>query len=405
MLEHLAATTQPPRRVSLDELVPRWLEALPKWRSWLCTQTRQTYQQVVGGTPLSDLGGMSNAMALRSAAAYGYFDKEQDVAHAARTMMFTHREETALDGGEFFARVAFRVIHGPMSPLDAIKAVASESSPFIQEKVSQALDKVAEASDPSSSLSKEDFVDDLALTSMARLWDVGRSEPIKVGKASPTEGVLPGSIYFVVKYNDLYEAARANSMVGGDCASRAVAIGTVLGAAQGLEGIPPRLQATFVEWERLDSLLNQLPLISQRISSPAVDQPSSAKKPSLQERPKPIRKGKEPGPMQLHVENKLIEAFSPEHLEVTNESHGKHSDESHFHVVIVTSKFEGMRLLERQRSVNKLFVDESGKLIFHALRITAKTPAQWDSNPTVPTAPACSGKGDGRVASDVSKIS
>ena len=27
------------------------------------------------------------------------------------------------------------------------------------------------------------FVDDLAATSMARLWDVGKSEPIKVGKA------------------------------------------------------------------------------------------------------------------------------------------------------------------------------------------------------------------------------
>eukprot|EP00930_Biecheleria_cincta_P018329 TRINITY_DN14317_c0_g1_i1.p1 TRINITY_DN14317_c0_g1~~TRINITY_DN14317_c0_g1_i1.p1 ORF type:complete len:548 (+),score=92.15 TRINITY_DN14317_c0_g1_i1:32-1675(+) len=405
MLEHLAATAQPPRRIRLDELVPRWLEALPKWRSWLCTQTRQTYQQVVGGTPASDLGGMSNAMALRSAAAYGYFDKEEDVAHAARTMMFTHREETALDGGEFFARVAFRIIHGPMSPLDAIKAVASESSPFIQEKVSQALAKVAEASDPSSSLSKEEFVDDLALTSMARLWDVGRSEPIKVGKASPTEGVLPGSVYFVVKYNDFYEAARANSMVGGDCASRAVAIGMVLGAAQGLEGIPRRLQDTFVEWERLDGLLNQLPLISQRISSPIVEQPSA--EPALQQaqtKPRPARSGKEPGPMQLHIEKKLIEAFAPEHLEVTNESHGKHSDESHFHVVIVTPKFEGVRLLERQRSINKLFVDESGNLTFHALRITAKTPAQWDSNPTIPRAPACSGKGDGRVASDVSKI-
>ena len=45
-----------------------------------------------------------------------------------------------------------------------------------------------EATNPNKPLSKEEFVDDLALTSMARLWDVGRSEPIKVGKASPTEG-------------------------------------------------------------------------------------------------------------------------------------------------------------------------------------------------------------------------
>jgi hypothetical protein len=29
-------------------------------------------------------------------------------------------------------------------------------------------------------LSQEEFVDDLAMTSMARLWDVGKTEPIKV---------------------------------------------------------------------------------------------------------------------------------------------------------------------------------------------------------------------------------
>ena len=83
----------------------------------------------------------------------------------------------------------------------------------------QALAKVDEATDPAQPLSKEDFVDDLALTSMARLWDVGKSEPIKVGKASPTEGTLPGAVYFIVKYDNLAAAARANAEVGGDSAS------------------------------------------------------------------------------------------------------------------------------------------------------------------------------------------
>jgi len=262
MLEHLHATASPPRRVELSELVPRWMEALPKWRAWLCTQTKQTYQQISQKMPLADVGGMSNAMALRSAAAYGYFSDEEDVAHAARTMMFTHREATALDGGEFFARVSFRIIHKGLSPKDAIVEVAAESSQFIQEKVKQALDKVAEATDPKQALSKEgDYVDDKALTSMARLWDVGRSEPIKVGKASPTEGVLPGSIYFIVKYGDFFEAAKANAMVGGDSASRAVCIGMVLGSHQGLDGIPQNLKDTFQDWARIEGLLDGLPLV------------------------------------------------------------------------------------------------------------------------------------------------
>ena len=92
------------------------------------------------------------------------------------------------------------MIHAGLTPREAIEAVAAESSDsFIKDKVKQALDKVAEALDPASDLSKEEFADDKALTSMARLWDVGKTEPIKVGKASPTEGTLPGAIYFIVK--------------------------------------------------------------------------------------------------------------------------------------------------------------------------------------------------------------
>ena len=59
-----------------------------------------------------------------------------------------------------------------------------------------------------------------------RLWDVGKSEPIKVGKASPCEGTLPGAIYFILKYQSFKSAAQANAMVGGDNASRAIPIGS-----------------------------------------------------------------------------------------------------------------------------------------------------------------------------------
>ena len=258
--EHLAAT--PVRPFDVAEFLPRWREALATWRSWICTQTRLTYNQVAQGAPVSSLGGNSNAMSFRGAALLGYYDDEDAVADAARKASFTHREATALDGSEFFARVAFRVSRGA-APRDAIQDVAAASSPFVQKKVSQALAKADEATDPAQPLSKEDFVDDLALTSMARLWDVGKSEPIKVGKASPTEGTLPGAVYFIVKYeNNLVAAARANAEVGGDSASRAVAIGAVLGAAGGLGAVPPELGAgKLVEWDRALALLDRMPLL------------------------------------------------------------------------------------------------------------------------------------------------
>lgn len=57
-----------------------------------------------------------------------------------------------------------------LEPRAAIEAVAAGSHPFVAEKVAQALAKVDEALDPSSGLAQETFVDDRAITSMARLW-------------------------------------------------------------------------------------------------------------------------------------------------------------------------------------------------------------------------------------------
>merc|ERR1712070_1109093 len=116
-------------------------------------------------------------------------------------------------------------------------------------KVNQGIKKFEEATDPKMPLSKEEFVDDLAATSMARLWDVGKSEPIKVGKASPTEGVLPTVVYLVLRYKDDFDAGvKANAMIGGDNASRSVAVGAVLGTIHGVEGIPADLKSTLNNW-------------------------------------------------------------------------------------------------------------------------------------------------------------
>jgi len=263
ILEHLAATSEKPRQIELKELLPRWENALKTWRSWICTQTKLTFRQLKQGTPHKKLGGNSNAMGIRIAGAYGYYSTEKEIVNAARTAMFTHRENTAHMGNEFFARVTYRVIHNGLKPVEAIKEVAKESSRWIKDKVKLALDKAKQAMDSDDPLSKEEFVDDLALTSMGRLWEVGKTEPIKVGKASPTEGTLPGSIYFITKYeDDFFGAIQANAMVGGDNASRAIAIGMVLGAYHGMSAIPENLgRGNLVEWDKCDKLLNKLPLI------------------------------------------------------------------------------------------------------------------------------------------------
>ena len=268
ILEHLAATANPPRPFDVQELLPHWMNRLENgWGSWICTMTKETYSQVKQGVPVQRLGGISNATAIRHVAAHAYYDNEETLAQVSRQAMFTHRDIDALDGGEFFARVTHRVINGE-NPQDAIEMVAVKMGGFIESKVAQAIAKYQEASDESSQLSKELFCDDLAITSMAKLWDVGRSEPIKVGKASPTQGTLPGSVYFILKYmneeDGLNKALAANAMVGGDNASRSIAIGMVLGAYFGVDAIKPLWKETLTQWEYCENLLNTLPLLKEK---------------------------------------------------------------------------------------------------------------------------------------------
>ncbi len=265
VLEYLASLSDSPTPFNVTNLIPHWKNRLENgWGSWICTMTRETYGQVSQGVAVEHLGGNSNAMAIRHVAAHAYFDTEDDVVDAARKSMFTHRNVDALGGGEFFARVTHRVINKE-TPSNAIASVALEMGGFFQDKVAQAIAKVKEATDENSALSQEKFADDLAITSMARLWDVGRSEPIKVGKASPTEGTLPGAVYFILKYeNDedgLKKALQANTMVGGDNASRAIALGMVLGAYKGVNAIPLAWKETLDEWDYCEEMLNGLPLL------------------------------------------------------------------------------------------------------------------------------------------------
>ncbi len=82
------------------------------------------------------------------------------------------------------------------------------------------------------------------------------------------------------------------------------------------------------------------------------------------------------------IKERLESAFSPAHLEVVDNSH-KHvghagarpEGESHFHVTIVSTSFEGMSRLERQRAIYAQLNDLLEARI-HALALTASTPTE-----------------------------
>jgi ADP-ribosylglycohydrolase len=187
-------------------------------------------------------------------------DEEALVRDAVATVYISHRHRDPVAAAEFLARAAFRLLAGA-ALRDALDgAAAATRDAFISARLAEAVAKAAEAADGSTPLAAQGrFVDDVAITSLARLWDVGRGEPIKVGKASPTEGALPAALYFALRYEHSLEAAlTANANCGGDSGARAMVVGLLLGALHGDAAVPPRWAAAHAAHARAVQLLSAL---------------------------------------------------------------------------------------------------------------------------------------------------
>ncbi len=82
------------------------------------------------------------------------------------------------------------------------------------------------------------------------------------------------------------------------------------------------------------------------------------------------------------IGNKLRQAFTPESLQVDDESHlheghagHRPGGETHFHVYIVSAAFKGKSRVERHRMINSALAAElSGGV--HALAIRAQAPGE-----------------------------
>ncbi len=82
------------------------------------------------------------------------------------------------------------------------------------------------------------------------------------------------------------------------------------------------------------------------------------------------------------ITNKLREAFSPENLDVSDESHlheghagHRPGGETHFRVYIVSAAFKGKSRIERHRMINSTLAAELQGGV-HALAIKAQAPGE-----------------------------
>jgi BolA protein len=86
--------------------------------------------------------------------------------------------------------------------------------------------------------------------------------------------------------------------------------------------------------------------------------------------------------MEARIRDKLNAALVPERLEILNESaqHAGHrgspgTGESHFRVLIVSARFNGLSRIARHRLVNQTLADELAGGV-HALAVTAFAPGE-----------------------------
>ena len=96
--------------------------------------------------------------------------------------------------------------------------------------------------------------------------------------------------------------------------------------------------------------------------------------------------------MQIHdqIKRKIEDVFKPQTFDIINESHlHSHSKntESHFKLIIVSTLFTSLSLIERHQEVYKTLSEEVKNI--HALSLKLYSPEEWENNNRPPKSPRC----------------
>lgn len=95
--------------------------------------------------------------------------------------------------------------------------------------------------------------------------------------------------------------------------------------------------------------------------------------------------------MTAHIEEKLQAALSPILLEVVDESYQHEGHEgarpgggTHMAIFVVSSVFEGLSRVERQRRVYAAIAEELGTRVHAITQMKTLTPAEYEAHPHPP---------------------
>ena len=187
-----------------------WLSMWPDYNDYIDGATKATLANVQnqadktqGGSDSVEIAGPARIAPL---IAFLSNSSESEVVKAAvEQTVLTHRSKEAEETAIFLAQAGYRLIHG-----SNLQDTLNETAP------EWALEKA-------KSVLSENAVDAIS----------------KLGPACSISSALPSVLYLATKHGDDIEAAFIeNAMAGGDNCARGLALGILLGSANGLSAIP-----------------------------------------------------------------------------------------------------------------------------------------------------------------------
>jgi ADP-ribosylglycohydrolase len=201
----------------LQDFARRWRRLFSDYRGYFDHATKDTLRNFQEGRGPEDSGALSTDLAGASRVAPLVYRYRRDsgalvTAAKAQTAM-THNHPVVVQSAEFLVRAALAILEGE-APTAAMTKVADTSfkDGFVATAVHEALESL--------SLSAREAV-------------------LGFGQSCNTRGALPAVVFLVAKHeSDLKEALVQNAMAGGDSAARGMAVGMLLGAHLGIDGIP-----------------------------------------------------------------------------------------------------------------------------------------------------------------------
>jgi ADP-ribosylglycohydrolase len=221
----------------LNSFAADWQFFFKSYEGYFDGATKATLKNFEEGHGPAEAGSESDdfAGAARIAPLVYRFRSDLDklIASARAQTALTHNNRQVIDSAEFFARVAFKVLHGE-SPTAAIKLTMGEG--FDREPYAEWV---------------ESGTNSIQTDTRQAMLDFGQM--CEIGAA------FPSLIHLITKYEDnLKKGLIENAMAGGDSAGRGLTLGMILGAHLGIEAIPASWLAELKAYGEIVDLLDQI---------------------------------------------------------------------------------------------------------------------------------------------------